>query len=61
MNEYLTNYPPVLTVRDVAQILGVTQKTVRNLIKSGAITSFKVGRLIRIPKDKLIDYLENTD
>jgi excisionase family DNA binding protein len=60
MDEYLNNYPAVLTVNDVAEILGVTGKTVRNLVKAGAISHIKVGRLIRIPKDKLVDYLEST-
>lgn len=58
MEKYLETYPPVLSVNDVAHILGVTNKTVRNLVKSGDIKSIKVGRLIRIPKDKLIIYLE---
>ncbi len=57
MTEYLSNYPPVLNVNNVAEILGVTPKTVRNLIKTKTITSIKVGRLVRIPKDSLIDYL----
>jgi excisionase family DNA binding protein len=58
MEKYLEVYPPVLRVDEVAIILGVTAKTVRNLIKAGDINGIKVGRLIRIPKDKLIDYLE---
>lgn len=57
MEKYLTNYPPVLNVNEVANILGVTGKTIRNLIKAGDIDSIKVGRLIRIPIDRLIDYL----
>ena len=57
MTEYLSNYPPVLNVYNVAEILGVTPKTVRNLIKTKTITGIKVGRLIRIPKDSLIDYI----
>ena len=61
MEEYLHNYPPVLSVDDAAEILRVTTKTVRNLIKAGVITSINVGRLIRIPKDQFIDYLEKTD
>jgi len=60
MDEYLNDYPAVLTVNDVAEILGVTGKTVRNLVKTGAIPHVKVGRLIRIPKDKLVEYLEST-
>lgn len=58
MNELLEKYPPVLDVATVAKILGVTPATVRRLVKSNLIPSVKVGRLTRITKDKLIDYLE---
>ncbi len=58
MEEYLENYPPVLSVDEVAEILSITPKTVRNLIKSGEITGIKVGRLLRIPKHRLVEYLE---
>jgi excisionase family DNA binding protein len=61
MNEFLESYPPVLSVNDVAKILGVTSKTVRNLVKARNIPSIKVGRLIRIPKDELISFIENTN
>lgn len=57
MEKYLEKYPPVLSVDEVASILGVTGKTIRHLIKAGDIDSIKVGRLIRIPKDRLIEYL----
>lgn len=57
MEHYLENYPAVLNVEDVAGILGVTSKTVRKLIAQKQIVSVRVGRLIRIPKDRLIDYL----
>ena len=58
MNELLESYPAVLDVATVAEILGVTPATVRRLVKSNVIQSVKVGRLTRITKDKLIDYLE---
>ncbi|WP_302668997.1 helix-turn-helix domain-containing protein [Eubacterium sp. AF15-50] len=58
MRKYLENYPLMLSVNEVAQILGVTDKTIRNLVKTKQLSGVKVGRLIRIPKDKLIDYLE---
>ena len=61
MEKYLEKYPPVLSVDEVAAILGVTGKTIRHLTKAGEIGSIKVGRLIRIPKDRLIDYLERQE
>ena len=59
MHDYLIDYPPVMSVDDVAEILGVAPRTVRELIKQGAISCIKVGRLIRIPKDRLVNYLES--
>ena len=58
MNKLLANYPAVLDVATVAEILGVTPTTVRRLLKANIIPSVKVGRLTRVTKDKLINYLE---
>ena len=57
MNELLNQYPAVLTITEVAEILNVTPATVRRHIKSNDLPHIKVGRLVRIPKDSLIDYL----
>ena len=59
MEDLLEKYPPLLSVTDAAEILRVTDRTVRNLIKSGDIKYIKVGRLFRIPKNKFVEYLEN--
>ena len=61
MEEFLKEYAPVLSVEDVAHILNVAPKTVRGLVQAGDLTAIKVGRLIRIPKDKLIVYLDRHD
>ncbi len=58
MDELLRDYPPVMSVEDVAEVLGVTPGTVRHLVRQKAISGVKVGRLIRIPKNRLIDYLD---
>jgi excisionase family DNA binding protein len=57
MNNYFDSYPFLLSVDEVANILGVTCKTVRHLVNTGELSGIRVGRLIRIPKDKLIEYL----
>ena len=58
MYQLLEKYPAILDVATVAEILGVTPATVRRLLKANVIPSVKVGRLTRVRKDKLIDYLE---
>lgn len=51
-------YPDVLTVSDAEKALGVSDKTVYRLIESGKIKHFRVGKLIKIPKPFLVDYVE---
>ena len=54
MNELLKNYPVLLSISDVAEILNVRPATVRRHIKHNDLPHSKIGRLIRIPKDSLI-------
>ena len=58
MEKYLDTNPPFLSVDDVSKILCVTPRTIRRLIKAGDLDAIRIGRLIRIPKDKLVEYLE---
>lgn len=57
MDELLKKYPAALSISDVAEILNVTPATVRRYIKKNDLPHIKVGRLVRIPKDSLIDCL----
>ncbi len=58
MEKYLEKYPAVLNVAQVAEILGCCQKIVRELIETKQLDAVRVGRLIKIPKDRLIDFLD---
>ena len=59
LSNILTNYPPVLSVKQVAQILSVSQNTAYALIRSKQIHSIRVGRSYRIPLDAVIKYLND--
>ena len=50
-------YPPVLCVKQVAEILVVSHNTAYELVRSGTIHSVRVGRNYRIPLEAVIDYL----
>ena len=56
----LRSYSMALTVPEVAEILRVCTKTVYKLIKEGSIPHVKIGREIRVPQGRLIDYLQNS-
>ena len=53
----LKEYPDVLTVGQLAHILGIGQNAAYQLIKSGTIGHKRIGRTIRIPKLCVVDYL----
>lgn len=50
-------YPDVMDVQQVSELLGVCDKTVYRLIKSGTLPSMKVGRKIRVTKVDVMNYL----
>ena len=49
--------PLVLTVSDISEILGIGKNTAYDLIRCGAIKSFRAGRQIRVSKSAFLDYL----
>lgn len=62
MGDILEEYPPILTIAEVATILGISNNTVRKLIKDNSIQSIKIGRRYKITKSKLLSYLgESTE
>lgn len=56
----LNNYPPVLCVKQVAEILSISHNTAYALVRSGQIYSVRVGRSYRIPLDSVIKYLSES-
>ena len=52
------DYPDLLDVTETSQLLGISTKTVYNLLKSGQIKKKKVGRAYRIPKIYITEFLE---
>lgn len=53
----LKNYPDIMTVEQMCEILGISTKTGYRLLKEGKICCLKVGRAYRIPKAHLFTYL----
>ena len=52
--------PLIMTVEDLMPILLIGRNTAYDLVRSGEIKSIRVGRQIRISRDALIAFLENT-
>jgi len=50
-------FPDVVDVGSLSQMLGVSKKTAYRLIADGSIGSVKVGRSYKIPKQFVVQYL----
>jgi len=54
----LRDYPDVLDIQQMSEILGVSTKTGYKLLQNGKIVALKVGRTYRIPKAHIFTYLK---
>lgn len=52
---------PLLTVRDVAKRLQVSERTVRRLIEAGDLAVIHIGGLVRVSEEALRDLLTGGD
>jgi len=50
--------PELMTVKEAAEYLSVTERTVRNLANDNLIEHVRVGQKYRIVKDTLLDSLQ---
>lgn len=52
-----SEYPEIMTTEQAAKFLQVQELTIRRKIESGELRASKVGRIWRIQKKDIIDYL----
>lgn len=53
----LEKYLDVLTIEEVAEALRLSRRSVMRLLANGEIEYRKIGRIYRISKSALLDYL----
>lgn len=51
------NYPDVVSIEELQDMLHIGRSTAYKLIKENTIKSIKVGKQYRIPKNNIINYL----
>ena len=59
LQNIFTNYKDVVKVKDLQKMLGIGRNLAYELIATNKIKSIKSGNLILIPKQNVIDYLNN--
>jgi excisionase family DNA binding protein len=50
--------PPILTVEQTAQVLGISRGLAFTAVRAGDIPSIRIGRRILVPRDQLRQMLE---
>lgn len=55
------DYPDVVTVEEMSQMLGISTKTAYRLLKNNVIDHFMIGRIYKIPKYHILNYLNLLD
>lgn len=56
----LNGYDDVLEIKDLCAILKIGRKTAYKLLQDGDIPYRRIGRVYKIPKDALIQYLHKS-
>ncbi len=55
----MSNDDEMLTVHEVAQLLRVEPRTVRDWIRTGQLPAIRIGRMLRIRRGDLRRFLKN--
>ena len=53
----LKDYPDVMNVAQVCEVLGIGAKSCYRLLREEQIASLRIGKIYRIPKAHLLSYL----
>ena len=57
----LDNQPLVLSVPELAAVLGIGRNSAYHLVKTGKIRCIRIGKNIRIPQSALLDFINSTN
>lgn len=53
--------PEIVTVKQLAEFMQISELTVKRALKSGELEGFKIGRDWRIEKDKIIKWAKKEE
>ena len=54
----LDQLPLALSADDVAEVLGISRANAYTLMRSKSFPTLKIGKRMTVPKDKLIEWIE---
>jgi len=54
---FQNNYDDMVTIDELCEMLAVGRNTAYSLLKEGAIKAFKIGRVWKIPREAVSEYV----
>lgn len=54
----LDNLPDIITIKQLAEFLQISEPTIHRAIKAGNLKSLKVGKSVRIEKESVMEWLK---
>ncbi len=54
---FQNNYDDMVTIDELCEMLAIGRNTAYSLLKSGEIKAFKIGRIWKIPRDAVSEYV----
>lgn len=60
-SDMLAGYSDLLSVKDMREITGVSEQTIRKEIAEGRLPGCKIGRRLFVPKCRLIEFAMGGD
>jgi len=58
INNMFEEYPDIITVEQLQKILKIGRNTAYKLLKNNTIKSIRIGKIHKIPKSNIIEYLQ---
>ena len=55
--EMFAKYPDIVSVDDLMKMLRIGRSAAYCLVQNGTISNFKIGKIYKIPKASVIDYI----
>lgn len=56
----ITDIPPIMTRKDLQEILQVSKNTALELLQTGQVDSFMVKGSYRVTRDSLVQFIEHS-
>jgi excisionase family DNA binding protein len=56
----LEDYPVILTVEEACEVLRVGYNAMYELLNSGKVKAYRNGRVWRIPKTSLVEFIQSS-